>query len=220
MNLELGDNLKTWTAVCAIFAFLAIGIAAANFMIPMPNAKEAEIDGKNNVKQAKAELTKSQDELAELKSADPGIWEGQTETVTPQILQAITVIAKTQGVTLKSFRPQKPVADGDISRSNFIVLIDGSFPKVVSFIKALDATTSKLGVNQVQIASIDQESDSVNATIGIIAYIRQPETKKGRTEVNDNDLKTNSEKISKDVPNNTEQSNEPEKATSSPKESE
>ncbi|MFM9873605.1 MAG: type 4a pilus biogenesis protein PilO [Fimbriimonadaceae bacterium] len=219
MNLELGDNLKTWTAICAIFAFLTIGIAVANFIIPLPNSKEAEIDGKNSVKQAKAALNASQDELAELEASNPGLWEGQTETVTPQILQAVTVIAKTQGVTLKSFRPQNPVADGDISRSNFVVLVDGSFPKVVAFTKALDSSTSRLGVNQVQIASIDQESDTVNATIGIIAYIRQPEVKKGRDTTATTDTTPTKGDSKKVVPINKEVSNDPAKQSSLPKDS-
>ncbi len=219
MNIEIGDNLKTWTTVSVILAILTIGIAIANFIVPMPSAAKAEAVGKEAVRAEKAGLVVKETELAELQAMESGIWEGLSETVTPQILQAVTVIAKAQGVTLKSFRPQNPVADGDISRGNYVVLIEGSFPKVVSFAKAIDSESSRLGVSQVQMASVDQETDSVNATIGIVAYIRQPEVKKGRTSeiATTKDATGNTDK--KDTQIKKELSNDSSKSSSVPKES-
>jgi Tfp pilus assembly protein PilO len=185
----------------------------------MPNADKAEAIGKEAVAAGQADLAARTKELEELKAADPGIWEGLTETVTPQILQTITVIAKSQDVKLKSFRPQNPVADGDISRSNFVVIIEGSFPKVVAFSKAIDSASSNLGLSQVQIASVDQETDMVNATISVIAYIRQPEVKKGRTSEVATVKTPNEESTTKGAQIKKELANDPAKPTSIPKES-
>jgi|GEM_PF-1806241 len=219
MNIEIGDNLKTWTTMSIILAVLTIGIAIANFLIPMPDAKKAEEVGKEAVAAGKAELAVRERELEELKAADPAIWEGLTETVTPQILQSVTLMAKAQGVTLKSFRPQNPVADGDISRSNFVVLIEGPFPKVVAFTKAIDTKSSRLGLNQVQLAAVDQETDVVSATVSVIAYIRQPEVKKGRTSEVATTKNPNPNENKKGAQIKEELSNDSTKPTSQPKES-
>lgn len=181
MNFEFGNNLRTWNLLCYALATLVTAIAIAHATLPMPDPKAAKRDGKGRLDLAKTERDIAQKELDERKSESAAVWEGEASTITPQILQSVTMIAKAQGVNLKSFRPQNPVADGNISRASFSVMVDGPFPKVVSFIRALDAESSRLGVNLVQMAAVDQQGDTVGATIGVIAYVRMPDVKKPST---------------------------------------
>lgn len=178
MNFEFGNNLRTWNLACYALATVVAAIAIAHAVLPMPNPEAAKKDGRGRLELAKSERDIAQKELDDLKAGSAAIWEGQAETVTPQVLQSVTMIAKTQGVNLKSFRPQNPVSDGNLARVSYSVMVDGPFPKVVAFIRALDSESSRLGVNLVQMASVDQESDNVGATIGVIAYVRMPEATK------------------------------------------
>ncbi|MBS1711770.1 MAG: hypothetical protein JSS71_08605 [Armatimonadetes bacterium] len=178
MNFEFRNNLRTWNLACYALATVVAAIAIAHAVLPMPNPEAAKKDGKGRLELAKSERDIAQKELDDRKAGSAAIWEGQAETVTPQVLQSVTMIAKTQGVNLKSFRPQNPVADGNLARVSYSVMVDGPFPKVVAFIRALDSESSRLGVNLVQMASVDQESDNIGATIGVIAFVRMPEATK------------------------------------------
>lgn len=180
MNFELGNNLRTYNILTVLLLLCLAGIATFFFIVPKPDPEIAERAGKLRLEKAQKELNLNLAKQASLKEKNPALWEGQTETITPQILQSISVIAKAQGVNLKSFRPQTPVADGDLSRGNYVLLIDGTFPQVANFVRALDSAANRLGVSQVQISSSDQESDKVNATVAVIAYVKQPVVEKSR----------------------------------------
>lgn len=174
MNFELGNNLRTYNIFIGILLLVLIGVAAFFTIVPKPNKLVAERAGILRLEKAERELKLNEAKLEALQVKDAAIWEGQADTVTPQILQSISIIAKAQGINLKSFRPQAPIADGEISRGNYVLLIDGSFPDVANFVRALESPTSRLAVSQVQLTAVDQETDKVNATVGVVAYVLQP----------------------------------------------
>lgn len=217
MNIEIGDNLRTWTIICALLCLMTIGVAVAHYTIPSADAKLEERRGKAHLEAAIKDRKASEEKLAALEIGDTAMWEGVSESVTSQILQSVTVIAKTQNINLKSFRPQTAVADGDLSRNNYVVLIEGSFPQVVGFIRSIDTPSSRLGISLVQVSASDQETDSVNATVGIVAYVKMPDA----TEVAKNEKKaTGSESTTTNNvdPNMKKTMNDEEKSASQPKE--
>lgn len=194
---------------------MTAGVALAHFTMPTPDAKLEERKGRANLEKAIKAREISEMQLANLESEASGMWEGAPESITAQILQSVTVIAKAQGITMKSFRPQTAIADGDLSRNNYLVLLEGSFPQVVAFARSIDTPSSRLGISLVQVAAADQESDAVNASIGIVAYVKMPEVeKKPNPGTND---KTSKEAVTKNEgPNKDNSMNEVKKETSLP----
>jgi len=174
VNLEIGNNRKTWNVVCALALVMMLVIALADMFIPKPTEAKEIASRHQQVNELERKIKSDEDYLQELILEDTGMWEGDQEVVTPKILQAVSQLAAANKVNLKSFRPQSPVSDGDTIRAHFVILADGKFPDIAAFLRALDSSSTKVGTNVVQIASADQESDQINATIGIVAYIKAP----------------------------------------------
>jgi hypothetical protein len=57
------------------------------------------------------------------------------------------------------------------------VTVEGSFPDVMGFVKAVQAPENKLSVAQIQLASADGASDMVTLTLGLNAFARPGEEK-------------------------------------------
>ncbi|MBX3115088.1 MAG: hypothetical protein KF836_11025 [Fimbriimonadaceae bacterium] len=206
MNLEIGNNRKTWNAVCALALVLMLVIALADMFVPKPTEAKEKQNRHQQVNELERKIKTDEDYLQELILAETGTWEGDQEVVTPKILQTVSQLASSHNVNLKSFRPQSPVSDGDTIRAHFVILADGKFPDMASFMKALESNSTKIGTNVVQIASADQESDMVNATIGIVAYIKAPEV------VATNRRPSNTNTVKPRPANNTDTTNSEEKS--------
>lgn len=174
MNIEFGNNIRTWNLVCGIALAIIAIITIYDVVVPKADANRVRNQRSREVSKLEAQLRADSARLEKLRAANPSIWDGQLEDVTPRILAEATRLASSNGVNLKSFRPQNPVTDGETMRANFVMLVDGSFPKVAALIRAIDSPASRIGLSVVQISSADQESDTVNATLGIIAYLKAP----------------------------------------------
>lgn len=178
MNIEFGNNIRTWNLVCGLAIFAMLVIAVFDLVAPKPDANRIRNQRSSKITALQAEVAKEESRLEMLKSADPNLWEGDMEDVTPKLLEEASRLCANHNVNLKSFRPQNPVSDGETIRANYVMLVDGSFPQVAALIRAMDSSASRIGLSLVQISSADQESDKVNATLGVIAYLKAPEPPK------------------------------------------
>ncbi len=175
MNIEFGNNIRTWNIVCGLALFVMVLIAAFDLFVPKPDY-QAVIDRRaEQIADLEIEVARASAELERLQSATPNIWEGNMEDVTPRLLAEASRLCANHNVNLKSFRPQNPVSDGETIRANYVMLVDGSFPQVTALIRAIDSPASRIGLSVIQISAADQESDRVNATLGVIAFLKAPE---------------------------------------------
>jgi Tfp pilus assembly protein PilO len=171
MNIELGNNVRTYTALCAALILAIIGVACYHFLAPYPSPKAAERRTDRQIERAESDLKRKQETLANLKSGEKAVWQGAAQTVLPQVLQSVSILAKAQDIKLKTFRPQAPITDGEVTRATYLTMVEGPFPQVAAFIRSIDRPDSQLATSTIQISALDQESDLVTATVGILAYI-------------------------------------------------
>lgn len=97
-------------------------------------------------------------------------WPGTAEEVLPLALQKVASIAKDHHLKIIGFHPQNVILSPNISQVPLVVNVDGSFTSVVEFERALEAPGTNLTVNLMQLATADQESNKVTASIGIVAF--------------------------------------------------
>ncbi|MEQ1936135.1 MAG: hypothetical protein ABL962_19950 [Fimbriimonadaceae bacterium] len=176
------NTLKTWNG--AIIAALAVITAAVLFeyLVETPMARV------NSKRQEQLKLdteTKALfKEVTSLKKANaPRIWQTSAESVGPTAMGKMSVLARSLGLTMLSFRPQKPEETGDLDRYRYILAIEGSFPKVIEFTRKAETPETKIAVDRIQLASKDGATDNVSATIGVVAYRERldPKATSGKT---------------------------------------
>ena len=123
----------------------------------------------------KANLKKM--EAAKLQAANVvQLWTGDAETIGARSLNNISRTAKVKGVRLSAFRPQRPIQAAELEQLPFLTIVEGKYPAVVSFIRALEHPSWKLATGSVQIAATDGTSDNVSASIVLVAF-RDPSVK-------------------------------------------
>ncbi|MBC8065800.1 MAG: type 4a pilus biogenesis protein PilO [Chlorobia bacterium] len=111
------------------------------------------------------------------------VWKVPIAEVGPKALAFITSFAQRQNVKLLAFRPQKIVEVNGLNQLPFLITIEGPYPGVMKFVKDLEAPALKVGTSLVQVTGSDPSTDTVSATVGIVAY-KQLEIKsasKGKT---------------------------------------
>lgn len=169
-DIQLGNNVLTWNLVIGFSVLLFAATLAFDLLVPKPSKQQAyaaHLSKKSDIEietlQAKRKLEEAQTVL------ETYTFQGHPETVTPKILEQVSAIARNHNIAIKSFRPQKTDAEEGIARLPFVVLVEGTYPNLVSFVKALDEPSVLLGVNLLQVSAADGETDRVNATLGLVA---------------------------------------------------
>lgn len=175
MNLTLGNTVKTWNAVAIITLLALLGLAIADILIPKPRV--ADLHRKMGREQSQLKIAVSEAQR-QLDAGDPSatlVWDTTAESITPSLLNKVNSVANGHKVKVKAFRPQKSETKEDIVRLPYLVIAEGSFVQVASFVRSLESGDLKAGVSQVQISAQGGDSDAVNATIGLVAYSKPPE---------------------------------------------
>ncbi len=187
MNLQLGNNTVTWNIVIVIGMLLLVGLSAAEIFIPKPGTVMAERRYQREKQELVASIAETDAKLkAHTVEVEQLTYTGIPDAITPIILEEINKVAKTKYVNVKSFRPQKSEAGDGIVRIPYVLLVEGRFVDIVSFVRTADEPSTLYSVNLLQTASADGESDRVNATIGIVAFTRPPEDEKATQTVRKN----------------------------------
>ncbi|MEQ1823757.1 MAG: hypothetical protein ABL949_14710 [Fimbriimonadaceae bacterium] len=163
------STMKTWNGVIAGAAIVMLGTCIYHFIAETPMAR---------IQAKKVELSKLQQEnsklfssVSKLKKANgPRIWATSSETIGPSAMGKLTELARGLGLTLLSFRPQKPEDSGELEKFRYVISLEGSFPRVIEFARKAETPENRIAVDRIQIASKDGATDSVSATIGVVAY--------------------------------------------------
>lgn len=172
-------TLRMWNGIALAAMLVMAGIAVADRVIPRQTAASmsaARIKSDDQIReQTYAERKKL---LASQELIASRVWADTTDGIGAKSLDLCTKLAKMQGLKLTAYRPQKPVEDGELIRLSFVMTLEGPFPAVQQFVRQLESPARKLSVHLVQVASADDASDLVNATIGITAFVEKPKTNK------------------------------------------
>lgn len=160
----LGKN-PNWGAIAAVLALVAIGVY--DFVVP-----KASVDA--NTKTLK-ELTKDrrvkEEEHGQTREkVDSLTWQVGRDEIGPRAMAWVSRAASANFVTVSAFRPQRTTEAGSLDQLNYMVTAEGSFLNVMRLIDALESPDSLMAVRSVQVASMNGASDTVRATLGLVAF--------------------------------------------------
>ncbi len=173
-----------WNVLLGISVFAMVGILIYHLATPMPKFRfTGEAVAEQETKVRKQAQSLYQEVLESEKFAFERMWTGKSDEVGPVTLEATTAVANRLGIKLSAFRPQKQITEGATIRLPFLVSIEGTYPKVVEFVREMELPIHKIVVHVVQMSSTDGSSSAVNAVIGLWAFQKAPpkiKAKKGK----------------------------------------
>jgi len=111
----------------------------------------------------------------ETKLVSSRLWDMPAEEVGPVAMAKVNDLALANHLKIDSFRPARIVDNNGLEQIPFQVTVDGVYPNVIAFTRALEHSPAHFAVNQVQMSAADGNTDNVASTIGIIAF-RQMDT--------------------------------------------
>lgn len=165
------SNDRTWKGFLVVVSLILASLLAA--MVYLPDAKPQFGPAERAQKQAavrSATVGANQKADSAREDAAKYLWSEKPDAIAPQALGIVTGAAKTHGLKLSAFRPQKPVVEGDLEVLNYVVALEGRFPAVADFLRTLETPGNRLAVNLFQVTSSDGATDSVTATVGLVAF--------------------------------------------------
>ena len=183
--MSFQPSLKFWNGV-AIAAILAlIATLAADYAFPKPTFRsrtEAKNKADNQAREQAYAL--AQDFEKQRTEIEARVWKESSDSVGAQTLDKATNMARAHALNLTAFRPQKPDEQGELTRLAYVMTLEGPYPGLQAMVRELETPSNRLSVHLVQVASADEGSDLVTATVGVSAFIEKPKTEpaaKGRT---------------------------------------
>jgi Tfp pilus assembly protein PilO len=166
--------IALFMGVLALLIVLATGLYVV--LTPFPKAPSA-VAKQDSERKIRKEIEDAKSRTKELNAEiNRHTWSIPQDEVGPAALAKVASLAKARNLKLTAFRPQKTAVMDGLTQMPFLILVDGPFPSVVQFMKDINRTDTKLAVTVVQMASADEASDRVTATIGAAAYWK-PKTK-------------------------------------------
>lgn len=161
----------TVTAIFALAILVMIGTGVFMLAVRPPSLTTAQrLHDENRDKTESQAFAAAKNAKEQAAAIVPRVWALPQDQIGPAALAKVTTFAKAHQVKLTSFRPQR-VADADgLTQIPFMMTLDGAYPNVVAFVKDIEASDSRLAVNQVQLSSSDGATDKVSASIGLVAY--------------------------------------------------
>lgn len=179
--MTIGDNIPTWNFVCGLAIAGVIGCVIFDRVAPRPKtglalAKQAkqQADLTNQITGLKADLDKAQ------KAMGSYAWASPVADVGPAVLDRVNRAAAARKVKVSTFRPQRVQEVAPLKAAEYSVSVQGPFLAVVSFVKDLEAPGTKLVVSSAQVSSTDASSSAVSASVGVVAFVNEPEVPKAK----------------------------------------
>jgi len=164
--------LRPWNLLMMAAVLAMAGMLAFELLAPKPSQRQsirARLDAEKKVRDKTKELQTELDTMTA--QVSNRLWKGSADSVGAQTLDLATKVAKTGGMKLSAFRPQKAVEDGELTRLSYVMTLEGRFPSLIGVVKELESPSHRLSVHLVQVASADEASDLVNATVGVTAFL-------------------------------------------------
>lgn len=164
---------QKWQAAGWVAIGLTLLIAVYHFVAPVPSAglaakqhRREELSLRSETKDLLAEISKSR------ASIEGRLWNVGRDQIGARAMARVDEFAVKEQVKVQAFRPQRTVETPEIIRYPYSVVVQGSFPKVVKFVRRIQDPGTKLALTSVQITAADGETDTVTATIGLAAFLK------------------------------------------------
>jgi len=172
-------NERSWNSISLAAIVAMVGVLIGQFMLPTPKLGKVVQTRRNEETKLRKEIDKLRLDVSTLRvKNDKRLWTQPADQVGAAAMAKVTEIAASKSLKVLAFRPQRTVEDTGVTRHPYQVAVDGSFVQVLEFVRALETPNLKLPVVTVQLAAADGATDRVTATIGIVAYRAEQETKK------------------------------------------
>ena len=102
------------------------------------------------------------------------VWNAPVESVTARLLDRWTKETAARGVTLVAFRPQKTRIVAGLQELPGVVQVSGAWPRIAAMLDGIAKPGNRTVVRGIQVASSDAASDTVTATVQVVAYVSPP----------------------------------------------
>ncbi len=178
MRIQLGDPQDPLpTALTALGALVLAGTLLYVVLVPAPTtrglvarARTKEREIQNKVADAKGRETEIGAVLAKRKTPLP------PDAIASSTLARVTLFASKGGLRLTAFRPQRTTdSPTGVTLYPYQITVEGPFPAVAKFVRALETETTDLAVTLLQLAtSSEGDAGRVNATVGVVAFRDTP----------------------------------------------
>lgn len=163
------ENNYTQIAVAGLV--ICLGALCFDLFGPKPSASRSGAARKKEEVKLEADTKRLRKQVSELQiKNDERLWSEPIDEVGPKAMTLLESFARQNNLKVISFRPQRVEEEAGLERMPYQISLEGSFPKVISFVRSVETPTTKIAVTNVQIASVDGASDTVSATIGLVAY--------------------------------------------------
>ncbi|MFY9233863.1 MAG: type 4a pilus biogenesis protein PilO [Fimbriimonadaceae bacterium] len=172
MNKTLKPE-SLWSVALALSLALFVGALMLVFM-PKPAAAAAGREKAAELRGIREMTMRAQQLYLEIDASNERlIWNQDAQTIGAKALEMVSRKARAFELKLSAFRPQRETDVGALRQLPFLILVEGTYPKVAAFLSSLEQPLTKLAVNGIQIASSDGASDGVTASITVIAFIKK-----------------------------------------------
>jgi Tfp pilus assembly protein PilO len=170
---------KLSATVAMVFALvLLLGVAIWSFAVPAPTPVEVDAKFAAQKSQQRANLVHADERLEELEASNAALLAtGEAEQIGSSLLALVTQKTDALGLKLQAFRPQRLEEVRGMQMLPYTLSVEGSYLQALRLLKELETGGQKLSVQLVQVASSDDQSDSVAATFGIAVFVKNEEVK-------------------------------------------
>ena len=156
-----------------IVAALVILLCTAIFYFAVPEPTVAGLATKSQ--RNKTQLVTDTEQAKERAKSDEAatqaqIWEGDPENVEARALAELTNHAAAGKLQMSAFRPEKTVSVNGLLEVPFNVQVAGPYLSILSFLRSLDASSTKIALRSIQVAASGGNSSDVTATVGFSVY--------------------------------------------------
>lgn len=162
---------RQWHQVALAAVVVMAVVLLAHLVVPVPSAASVVRALRRQDGDLRTKIEKARDDVSATRAEnETKVWTQPADQVSAAALARVTELAKAQSLKVLAFRPQKAQEGSGVTRYPYQISVEGYFPKVVAFVRALETPKLKLPVVSVQIAAADGATDKVSSTIGIVAF--------------------------------------------------
>lgn len=171
MTGPASKTLAIWNGVIVASLLIAVTAFALNFAMPKPGLKLSPTKRVEREEGAKGDAKAWQAKLEEARATiDARVWTEEVDAIQTKAMALASKLAQDAKVSLNAFRPQKSSENGGLLVIPFLISLEGPYPNVVRLLESLETPANKIAVNLVQLTSADGASDTVTATVGVLAF--------------------------------------------------
>lgn len=165
--MKIDSKHLNWGALSAVVALVAI--AAYDLFVPLPG--EAPPRTTKSKTQLESEKKEAMSDLRESEAlVNSMTWPGTRDSVGPAAMAWVSKRAQESYLDVSAFRPQRTISAEGLDQLNYLVTAEGPYPSMLKFIRSFESPDSMLAVKGLQINSVDGASDTVRATVTLVAY--------------------------------------------------